>query len=104
MTSLIKVILVVLAEILLSIGANYLFYFKFLLAKNLNLQGRKFAWAGACWLMLFWDLLFYVLYCMKQYVCPNEFYELQIQIFAYAGLYISMILTSVIAISALKSR
>lgn len=104
MTSLIKVILVDLAEILLSIGANYLFYFKFLLAKNLNLLGGKFVWAAACWLMLFWYLLFYVLYCMKQYVCLNEFYELQIQIFVFAGLYISMIITSVIAISALNSR
>lgn len=104
MNAVIKVIFVDLFEIFLSMGMNYVFYSKILFLKKMNLTPRIFVWTGAIWMMLFWYLLFYFLYCVKQYICPKEFYDLTIQIFAYAGLYLSMIITAVLAISALQNR
>ena len=104
MNALTKVIVADLMAILFSAGVNYIIYFKILLAGSFRLTRQKFVWIGAGWLMLYWYLLFYLLVCIKQYVCPAEFYDRSIQVLAFVGLYIEMSITGVIAVSAVSRR
>jgi hypothetical protein len=103
MNAIIKVTSISILEILFSIGINYFYFFKIFLGTKLRFTRYDFLVVGA-WSLLYWYCLFYLIYCIKQYVCPNEFYDLPIQIIVFGGTGISMIITWVIGVSAMKSR
>jgi hypothetical protein len=103
MTAIVKTALVAVAEVFLSVGVNYFYFFKIFLGMNLDLTGHKGAWSMN-WAAAYFLFLFYILFCLKKYICPDEFYDRSIQIIAYAGLYLSMIATIAIGLYAMKSR
>jgi hypothetical protein len=103
MNPILKVILIEVTQVLFTIVVNYLYFYKIFLGKKLDLTGYKGGWAvgGAVTQFL---LLFYILFCLKQYIFHNEFYDRTIQIIAFSGLYLSMITIFAIGLRAMKSR
>jgi hypothetical protein len=101
MSSVIKVVSVVTAEVFISIVASYFYYFKIYLGKKLNLSAHRDFWVMG-WPTLYFIFLLLILICFKKYICPYDFYERTVQIIVYVGLNLSIVITGVIGYMAFR--
>src|SRR5258708_14388978 len=103
MNVLIKVVPIAMGSIFISAALNYFYMYKIYLGMQLYKRTNGRAWAQLGFVLSFGLIAFGVLF-LKKYVCPNEFYDMPIQICWNGMLIISIVIIGVIMIKAIKSK